>query len=65
MLRKYVLSWRLNVLVEVHNFNEVGNSFHNFGPLCLTDFWPIVVLQLSTYRLFSPWYCNYKESDLY
>ena len=24
MLRKYVLSWRLNVLVEVHNFNEVG-----------------------------------------
>jgi len=42
-------------LVEVHNFNEVGNSFHNFGPLCLTDFWrPIVVLQLSTYRLFFP-----------
>ena len=37
MLRKYVLSWRLNVLVEVHNFNEVGNSFHNFGRLCVTS----------------------------
>ena len=41
-------------LVELQYFKWLGNSFHNFGPLYLIDFRPIVVLQLSIYRLFLP-----------